>query len=120
MYDDPRFEDGKKKERARAKLQCLEDTRCVYGCRDRVGPNCKYTASSHKLELVVRQNLDAYAMYGSSIPGASTLKYFPNTKPLLARFRFARYFCDQLVDRHRLYEEGQLDAKVRNVQLARS
>eukprot|EP00752_Nemacystus_decipiens_P010136 g9032.t2 len=51
VYDDPRFEDGKKKERARAKLQCLEDT------------------------------------------------------------RFARYFCDQLVDRHRLYEEGHLDAK---------
>lgn len=28
VYDDPRFEDGQKKERARAKLQCLEDTRC--------------------------------------------------------------------------------------------
>lgn len=27
VYDDPRFDDGQKKERARAKLQCLEDTR---------------------------------------------------------------------------------------------
>ncbi|CAM9590875.1 unnamed protein product, partial [Ectocarpus sp. 12 AP-2014] len=51
VYDDPRFEDGQKKERARAKMQCLEDT------------------------------------------------------------RFAQYFCDQLCDRYRLYEEGQLDAK---------
>lgn len=28
VYDDPRFEDGQKKERAKAKLQCLEDIRC--------------------------------------------------------------------------------------------
>lgn len=31
VYDDPRFEDGQKKERARAKMQCLEDTRCCSG-----------------------------------------------------------------------------------------
>ena len=55
-------------------------------------------------------------MRRSSVPGASTLKCFLlKTKPLLAHVRFARYFCDQLVDRHRRYEEGQLDAKVRNV-----
>ncbi|CAM9124513.1 unnamed protein product, partial [Hapterophycus canaliculatus] len=51
VYDDPRFDDGQKNERTKAKLQCLEDT------------------------------------------------------------RFARYFCDQLCDRHRLYEKDQLDAK---------
>lgn len=29
VYDDPRFEDNLKKERARAKLKCLEDARWV-------------------------------------------------------------------------------------------
>ncbi|CAM9637950.1 unnamed protein product [Pylaiella littoralis] len=57
VYDDPRFEDGQKKERVRAKVQCLEDA------------------------------------------------------------RFARYFCDQLCDRHRLYQQGQSDAKEKRLLL---
>lgn len=58
-----------------------------------------------------------YATYcGVSV--VSTLMYVPNMKRY-APVRFARYFCDQLCDRHRLYEEGQLDAKVRYDRLVR-
>lgn len=42
----------------------------------------------------------------------STLMFTPKMKRCFIPVRFARYFCDQLCDRHRLYQQGQSDAKV--------